>query len=1294
MSLLVNHIWGTAALSEFRVAQLLERINNKGIAVRKLFAQYIYVYESTQQLDNDALETLSILLNESSAVGASDRVNFFITPRIGTISPWSSKATDIVRNCGLTSISRIERAVAWCIEGDNLSSDVMQQIIALVHDRMTESSVFQLTDLSTLFSHQAAKPYTAVPVLAQGRAALVNANREMGLALSEDEIDYLLNAFSTQLKRDPVDAELMMFAQANSEHCRHKIFNAQWTIDGVDQEKSLFGMIRNTYAAQPARMLSAYSDNAAVMQGHVGERFFPDRDGVYRGHEEHVAVLMKVETHNHPTAIAPFAGAATGSGGEIRDEGATGRGSKPKAGLTGFTVSNLNIPDAIQPWELPYGKPSRIASALDIMIEGPLGAAAFNNEFGRPGLCGYFRTYENPVLTPSGTEHRGYHKPIMLAGGLGNIREQHVQKQAFPAGTKLIVLGGPAMLIGLGGGAASSVDAGKSAEDLDFASVQRGNPEMERRAQEVIDRCVWLGEENPILFIHDVGAGGLSNAIPELVNDAGKGAKLNLRAVPNDEPSMSPMEIWCNESQERYVLAVAAERLSEFEAICQRERCPFAVLGEAEDVTHLTVEDPQFANKPVDMPLPILLGKAPKLHKNVQEIDRAQPGFDTAAIDVNDAINRLLALPTIADKTFLITIADRSITGLVARDQMVGPWQVPVADVAVTATDYVHFTGEAMALGERSPLAVLNPAASTRMSVAEALTNLLAADVRDLSHVKLSANWMAAAGHAGEDAALYAGVKAVGMEFCPALGLTIPVGKDSLSMKTVWQNEALEKKAVVSPLSLIVTAFATVEDIRKTWTPELRSDLGGKLWLIDLGLGTNRLGGSCLAQVYNQVGDVAPDITPQLMRNLFNCLTEARAMGVISAYHDRSDGGLFTTLAEMAFAGRVGLDIDMTSFADDIIAGLFSEEIGVVVQVTDAHETDFVGLLAKHQLTAAGVKIASFNQTQSLKFSLNDRVVFERTLADCHERWSETSYRIQSLRDNAQCATQAYALIQTQSPLSRLDAKLSFDPAENIAAPYINKGVRPKVAILREQGVNGQQEMAAAFTQAGFDAVDVHMSDILSGRLSLEAMKGLVACGGFSYGDVMGAGRGWAANIQLHHRASDAFAHFFHREDTFTLGVCNGCQMLSSLYDLIPGATHWPRFMRNQSEQFEARLAMVKVEKSASVLLQGMEGSMMPIAVAHGEGRVVWREETHALQASVALRYVDTLGQATETYPLNPNGSLGGLTGFTSVDGRATIMMPHPERVFRRDQYSWHPDDWPEEGPWMRLFRNARAWVK
>jgi phosphoribosylformylglycinamidine synthase len=1292
MNCFIELIWGRSALSAFRIQQLKQRAQQHGVYLERVEAQFVYVAECEGSLDNQSQLTLSKLLNETSDLILGMDAQFVVSPRVGTISPWSSKATDIVHNCGLGNIKRIEQAIAWRLDA-TLNADQLSLVQSLVHDRMTESLLGSVQDLTHLFSHQAPKPYQTVPLLAQGKAALIAANQSMGLALSDDEIDYLHQAFSEQLKRDPIDAELMMFAQANSEHCRHKIFNAQWIIDGQKQDHSLFGMIRNTYANESSRMLSAYSDNAAVMQGSLGERFFPDADGIYRAHEEQVAILMKVETHNHPTAIAPFAGAATGSGGEIRDEGATGRGSKPKAGLTGFTVSNLSIPAFQQPWEMTYGKPGRIVSALDVMIDGPLGSAAFNNEFGRPGLCGYFRTYENPVLTAQGIEQRGYHKPIMLAGGLGNIREQHVQKQPFPAGSKLIVLGGPAMLIGLGGGAASSVDAGKSHESLDFASVQRGNPEMERRAQEVIDRCAWMGEDNPILFIHDVGAGGLSNAMPELVNDAGKGAKLHLRAIPNDESSMSPMEIWCNESQERYVLAIAADKLAIFEAICQRERCPFAVLGEATQEAHLTVEDSQFNNAPVDMPLPILLGKAPKMHRDVTDVVRSQPGFDTAAIDLNDAINRLMALPTIADKTFLVTIADRSITGLVARDQMVGPWQVPVADVAVTSTDYVHHTGEAMALGERSPIAVLDPAASTRMSVAESLTNLLAADIAELTHIKLSANWMAAAGHAGEDAALYEGVKAVGLEFCPALGLTIPVGKDSLSMKTQWKDDQGEQKAVVSPLSLVVTAFAPVQDIRNTWTPELRADLGGQLWLIDLGAGANRLGGSCLAQVYNQVGDVAPDITPEAMRRLFNLLTAARAEGLITAYHDRSDGGLFTTLAEMAFAGRTGLDIDLSLFSDDVIAALFSEEIGVVVQVTLANETAFKTLIAKHGLIDNCQVIAQFNQESLLKVLVQGKTLLERELTDCHARWSETSYRMQALRDNADCAQQAYGLIQRQATESKLFAQLTFNPAENVAAPYIHLATRPKVAILREQGVNGQQEMAAAFTLAGFDAVDVHMSDIISGRMSLTQMKGLVACGGFSYGDVTGAGRGWASSIQLNSQASAAFADFFHRQDSFSLGVCNGCQMLSSLHDLIPGAEHWPRFFRNTSEQFEARLSMVKVEESPSVLLRGMVGSMMPIAVAHGEGRVVWRDAAHQQSAQASLRYVDATGEATEVYPLNPNGSESGLTGFTSNDGRATIMMPHPERVFRRDQYSWHPDDWPEEGPWMRLFRNAREWV-
>ncbi len=1281
-------IWGQSALSSFRLGQKQAQLQQAGIPVTALSAVFVHGYESHRTLTAEETAQLSFLLNETRELLPEQSHSFIVTPRLGTISPWSSKATDILHNCGLTDIQRIERGIAWQVSG-NLTTEQMTQAQALLHDRMTESVLTKTADLSQIFQHQPAKPLRLIPMLAQGQQALETANKEMGLALSDDEISYLFEAF-TALNRDPVDAELMMFAQANSEHCRHKIFNAQWTIDGEAQDNSLFGMIRNTYRHNADHILSAYSDNAAVMEGHEGQRFFPDADGIYRAHEEPVHILMKVETHNHPTAISPFAGAATGSGGEIRDEGATGRGSKPKAGLTGFTVSNLNIPALQQPWELKYGKPDRIVSALEIMIDGPLGSAAFNNEFGRPGLCGYFRTYENPVLTPDGVEQRGYHKPIMIAGGLGNIRAEHVLKQGFPAGTKLVVLGGPAMLIGLGGGAASSVDAGKSAESLDFASVQRGNPEIERRAQEVIDRCAWLGAENPILSVHDVGAGGLSNAMPELVNDAGRGAKLNLRAVPSDESSMSPMEIWCNESQERYVLAIAADKLSVFEELCQRERCPYAVLGEATEALQLTVADEQFNNNPVDMPLPVLLGKAPKMHRQVKTRDRAQPGFDTAAVDLSDAIDRLLALPTIADKTFLITIADRSITGLVARDQMVGPWQVPVADVAVTATDYVHHTGEAMSMGERSPVALLNPSASTRLSVAESLTNLFASDIAELNQIKLSANWMAAAGHAGEDAALYEGVHAVGMEFCPALDLTIPVGKDSLSMKTLWK-EGEDNKSVVSPLSLIVTAFAPVQDIRKTWTPELDTSEPSSLWLIDLGKGQDRLGGSCLAQVYNQVGDVCPDIAPTDMRNLFNLLKEARQDDLIRAYHDRSDGGSFVSLVEMAFASRSGLAINLET--DNLVAKLFAEEIGVVVQVFDRQQAEFSALLAKHQLADMAQVVARPTSEPSIQISNQGQVVYSAELGKLHAKWSETSYQLQALRDNADCAKQAYQLIVDQDPKAELVARLSFNPSENVSAPYVNTGVRPKVAILREQGVNGQQEMAAAFSLAGFDPVDVHMSDLLEGRLTLEQMKGLVACGGFSYGDVLGAGRGWSSNILLHHRASEVFAEFFHRQDSFSLGVCNGCQMLSSLHSLIPGAEHWPRFYRNTSEQFEARLSLVKVEENPSILLQGMAGSVMPIAVAHGEGRVVWRNERDAQQANTALCFVDATGNATETYPLNPNGSAQGLTGFTSTDGRATIMMPHPERVFRRDQHSWHPKAWQEEGSWMRLFQNARKWV-
>ena len=1087
-----------------------------------------------------------------------------------------------------------------------------------------------------------------------------------------------------------------MFAQANSEHCRHKIFNASWTIDGEDQEKSLFKMIKNTYELLPDHVYSAYKDNAAVMEGWQAGRFFPNpQSHQYEYHHENIDILMKVETHNHPTAISPFPGAATGSGGEIRDEGATGRGSKPKAGLVGFTVSNLRIPGAEQPWEFEYGKPQRIVSALDIMLEGPLGGAAFNNEFGRPALLGYFRTFEQEVNSFNGVEVRGYHKPIMLAGGLGNIRREHIEKGEITVGAKLIVLGGPAMNIGLGGGAASSMASGQSNEDLDFASVQRDNPEMERRCQEVIDACWQLGDNNPIQFIHDVGAGGLSNALPELVNDGGRGGNFELRKVLSDEPGMTPLELWCNESQERYVLSVAPENMPVFEAICARERAPFAVVGEATVEQHLNLNDSQFDNKPIDMPLDVLLGKPPKMHRDVSSTKVSSPALNEAGITLSDAANRILSLPTVAEKTFLITIGDRSVTGLVSRDQMVGPWQVPVADVAVTATAFDTYHGEAMSMGERTPVALLSHGASARLAVGEALTNIAAANIGDIKRIKLSANWMAAAGHPGEDAGLYEAVKAVGEELCPELGLTIPVGKDSMSMKTAW-NENGEDKAVTSPLSLVISAFGAVKDIRKTLTPQLRTDKGAsRLLLLDLGEGKNRLGASCLAQVYTQLGDSPADVVSATrLKAFFDAMQTLIEKGLVCAYHDRSDGGLFTTVAEMAFAGKTGVSINLDSLVGNDIAVLFNEELGGVIQVLESDMDAVNAVLTEFGLTELTHDIGTLNSTDMIEFSRGGVAVLADSRVSMRTTWAQTTFEMQKLRDNPECAEQEHAAKQDAADPG-LHAALSYDVNEDVAAPYIAKGVKPKVAILREQGVNSHLEMAAAFTRAGFDAIDVHMSDVLAGRITLEQFAGLAACGGFSYGDVLGAGEGWAKSILFNSMARDQFEGFFNRNDTFSLGVCNGCQMLSNLKSLIPGTEHWPHFVTNQSARFEARVAMVEVMESKSVLLDGMAGSRMPIAVSHGEGQAEFANDNALSQvgAQVAMRYVDNYGKPTMQYPANPNGSPQGITGLTSLDGRSTIMMPHPERVFRAVANSWRPDDWQEDGAWMRIFRNARKFV-
>lgn len=1287
-------IWGNSAHSDYGLNKLLTKLKTVG-SISSINSQSVYVadIEEGKHLTSIDLENLTFLLNGSkqTLTGKLVENSCVVVPRLGTISPWASKATDIVKTCGIQSLLRIEHGIVYTLEGVSATDKVLMQ--TLLHDRMMEQVFSDLEPLKGLFSHQQPKPYTTVDILNNGKSALVKANMEMGLALSDDEIDYLVDAF-VSLNRNPVDAELMMFAQANSEHCRHKIFNADWTIDGKKKANSLFGMIRNTYQKSPKGVLSAYSDNAAVVEGFQATRFFPNSNThTYETSEEPVHFQIKVETHNHPTAISPFPGAATGAGGEIRDEGATGRGSKPKSGLTGFTVSNLNIPGFEQPWERKYGKPNRMASAFDIMIEGPLGAASFNNEFGRPAINGYFRTYENTLLTHDGDEVRGYHKPIMLAGGLGSIRDQFVLKNAIPVGAKLVVLGGPAMLIGLGGSAASSVDSGTGCEKLDFASVQRGNPEMERRAQEVIDRCTYMGENSPIASIHDVGAGGLSNAFPELVNDSGRGGKFQLRDVPNDEPGMSPMEIWSNESQERYVIAIYPEKLADFETLCKRERCLYAIVGEATKEQELVVNDRVFENNPVDMPLNVLLGKPPKMHRIVASRETPQPAFEAAVLAMDEVTERLLRLPTIASKSFLITIGDRSITGMVTRDQMVGPWQIPVANAGVTCADYKGYTGEAMASGERSPVALINPKASARLSIAEAITNIACAKIDKISDIKISANWMAAAGHAGEDSAMYDAVETVGLELCPALGVAVPVGKDSMSMKTVWEENG-QTKAVISPMSLNITTFAPVTDVRKTVTPQLRTDKGtSELLLIDLGHGKNRLGGSCLAQVYNQVGDVSADLeSAEDLLNLFNATQAMLADDLAMAYHDRADGGLLVTLLEMAFAGHCGLQVDVSTLGEEFVGALTAEEVGVVIQVASDNIEKVEEILAKHNLSSLSHWIGTVTDSSSIEIRSNDKVVLKGDRKTYQAMWAETSYKMQALRDNEQCAEQEFNVIQNNE-LAEISTAVSFDINEDITVEF-DRNNRPKVAVLREQGVNGQQEMAAAFDKAGFEAVDVHMTDILSGEKTFAEFKGLVACGGFSYGDVLGAGRGWANSILLNPIARNEFKTFFEREDTFTLGVCNGCQMLSNLKEIIPGAQSWPKFVKNESEQFEARFSLVQIQESPSIMLKGMVGTRIPVAVAHGEGRMKFDGSVPSeIVNLVGINYVDSNGDATETYPMNPNGTQDGMTGLTTTDGRVTIMMPHPERVFRTVQNSWHPDEWQEDAPWMRLFRNARKWV-
>jgi phosphoribosylformylglycinamidine synthase len=1282
----VLQLRGPRAASEFRLAKLLASLKKIDPAVSSLAAEFRYFVETAGELGAAERRTLERLLDDGTPMlPAVKGERFLVVPRLGTLSPWSSKATDIARNCGLGAVKRIERGTVFYVDSNHSG------IAALLHDRMTQTVLRSFDEAAKLFEHVPPRGLQSVPI-----QKIADANQRLGLALSEDEIEYLEKAYRG-LGRDPTDAELTMFAQANSEHCRHKIFNADWIVDGERQPQSLFSMIRHTHAVSPQGTVVAYADNAAIVEGAVAKRFWPGPGGIYGYFEEPTYSVIKCETHNHPTAISPFPGAATGAGGEIRDEGASGRGAKPKAGLVGYSVSNLRIPSATQPWEgAGPGKPGRIASALDIMLEAPIGAAAYNNEFGRPNLCGYFRTFE--------FANRGYHKPIMLAGGLGSIRAQHAKKSPIEAGALLVQLGGPALLIGMGGGAASSMGAGANVEDLDFDSVQRDNAEIERRAQEVIDRCWQLGAENPILSIHDVGAGGLSNAVPELVHSAGRGARIELRAIPSEDSGMSPREIWCNEAQERYVLAIAPQSLEVFKGICERERCPFAVLGTATDDGHLLLTDSKLKQTPVDVDLALILGKPPKM---LRDVKRVKPALEPLALDrisLAGAVPRVLQHPAVADKTFLVAIGDRTVGGLCARDPFVGPWQVPVADCAVTLADYQGYAGEAFAVGERTPLALIDAPASGRMAVGEALTNLAAASVKSLSAVKLSANWMAAAGYPGDDAALYDTVRAVALELCPALGISIPVGKDSLSMRTAWDG-----KEVVSPLSLIVSAFAPVSDARATLTPQLRTDCGDtELLLIDLGRRKNRLGGSILAQVFSQLGDECPDVDdPSALKGFFAAIQELSPL--LLAYHDRSDGGLFATVCEMAFAGHCGvtLNLDAIAFdpaAEDVdafkrdaeqqlagrmkdlaLAALFAEELGAVVQIRAEDRARVMDVLRRAGMSDCTHVIGMLNGRDVVRVTRNNRDVFLAKRDHLQRPWAEVTRRMQALRDNPESAREEYdRIIEHDDP--GLSFSLTFDPKET----FVHTGARPRIAVLREQGVNGQVEMAACFDRAGFEAVDVHMTDLIAGRASLSGFKGFAAGGGFSYGDVLGAGQGWAKTILFNARARGEFERFFSRSDTFALGACNGCQMMAALKELIPGAGDWPIFARNRSEQFEARFVMVEITPSPSIFFDGMVGSRIPIATAHGEGKAHFAKAGDPL---VCMRYINNRGEVTETYPYNPSGSPQGITGLTTPDGRFTIVMPHPERVFRTVQMSWAPDRSVEDSPWMRVFRNARKWV-
>lgn len=1274
---------GSQALSYFHQKKLLKILQNIDPNIITIQAQYVHFIDNKMELSPKAEKQLNQLLAyEESQSDLNSGELILVVPRIGTISPWSSKATDIVRNSGLSAINRVERGIAYFVTAKD---SINRKLISpLLHDRMTESVLDNLEDASALFNEVKARPVIEINIIKGGKDALVSANSNLGLAIAPDEIDYLYDAY-VDLNRNPTDIELMMFAQINSEHCRHKIFNADWTIDGKQAEKSLFKMIKNTYEHYNKDVLSAYSDNAAVLRGNTSERFFADpSDNIYRAHKEPVHLVIKVETHNHPTAIAPAQGAATGAGGEIRDEGATGRGAKPKMGLAGYTVSNLMLPQAIQSWESSIGKPGRIASPLDIMIEAPVGAAAFANEFGRPNLAGYFRTYEQSLPALDINTTWGYHKPIMIAGGLGNIRDEHVLKETLPPGIKLIVLGGPAMLIGLGGGAASSMQAGSSKETLDFASVQRGNGEMERRVQQVIDAAWAMGNDNPIISIHDVGAGGVSNALPELVHDSGVGARFEIRKLPSADPGLSPMEIWCNEAQERYVLGIAPKDVSSFEDLCRRERCPYSIVGETTAEEQLIVTDALLGGEPVNLPLSVLFGKPPKMSRSIKRKNVTLPDFDDSAITVDEAVKRILHLPSVASKKFLITIGDRTIGGMVTRDQMVGPWQVPVSDVAVTSSSYKGVTGEAMAMGERTPLALIDAAASARIAVGEAITNIAASVIPNISDIKLSANWMAAAGYESEDEKLYDAVKAIGEDFCPQIGLTIPVGKDSLSMRTVW-----EEKSVTSPMSVIITAFSPVADIKKTLTPELK-DVDSALLLIDLGLGKNRLGGSALTQVYNQLGNETPDIEPHLLKNFFDTIQNLNSDDKILAYHDRSDGGMLATVAEMMFAGRMGAKLDLTHIPGIVLSKLFNEELGAIIQVAK-DDVDEVIKILKASVGSCVYDIGHVTKKQMLIIYDNENEIYQNSRSQLESWWARTSYEIQSLRDNAQSAKQEFEAIKKDDDPG-LIAKVSY---ASLNKKYTTK---PKIAIFREQGVNGQIEMAAAFDKAGFTSVDVHIQDLLDNKVSLNDFVGLVACGGFSYGDVLGAGEGWAKTILFHNSLRKEFKEFFERDDTFTLGVCNGCQMLSALKELIPGTQLWPRFLKNTSEQFEARLVNVQINESPSIFFKGMAGSIIPVPVAHGEGRAVFNNDDAMQQAIedelVPWQFVDSNETVTETYPRNPNGSPLGITALTTPDGRATIVMPHPERAFLTQQLSWHPDDWSENSPWFKMFQNAREWTE